>query len=40
MTELIRAEDALIETFGLAIDPERVRVVPVEEMFREAPPAP
>ena len=30
----IRAEDALIEGFELAIDPERVRVAPVGEMFR------
>ena len=36
VTEAIRAEDALIEAFEIAVDPERVRVVPVEEMFREA----
>ena len=34
VTEEIQAEDALIEGFELAINPERVRVVPVEEMFR------
>ena len=34
VTEEIQAEDALIEGFDLAINPERVRVVPVEEMFR------
>ena len=34
VTEEIQAEDALIESFELAINPERVRVVPVEEMFR------
>ncbi len=34
VTEAIRAEDALIESFELDIDPNRVRVVPVEEMFR------
>ncbi len=40
VTEAIRAEDALIEAFELAIDPDRARVVPVEEMFREAAPSP
>ena len=40
VTEAIRAEDALIEQLPLDIDPERVRVVPVEEMFRDVPPAP
>ena len=40
VTEAIRAEDALIEVLELAIDPDRVRVVPVEEMFREVSPAP
>ncbi len=39
VTEAIRAEDALIETLELAIDPDRVRVVPVEEMFRDVSPA-
>ena len=34
VTDEIRAEDALIEGFELAINPDRVRVVPVEEMFR------
>ena len=34
--EAIRAEDALIEAFELAIDPDRARVVPVGEMFRSA----
>ena len=34
VTEEIQAEDALIERFELAINPERVRVVPVEAMFR------
>ena len=34
VTEEIQAEDALIEGFDLAINPDRVRVVPVEEMFR------
>ena len=34
VTEEIQAEDALIESFELAINPERVRVVPVQEMFR------
>ena len=34
VTEEIRAEDALIEGFELAINPARVQVVPVEEMFR------
>ena len=34
VTEEIQAEDALIEGFELAINPARVRVVPVEEMFR------
>ena len=32
--EAIRAEDALIVGFELAIDPDRVRVAPVGEMFR------
>ena len=32
----IRAEDELITPFELAINPDRIRVVPVEEMFREA----
>ena len=32
--EAIRAEDALIEAFELAINPDRVRVAPVGEMFR------
>ena len=32
--EAIRAEDALIEDFELAINPDRVRVAPVGEMFR------
>ena len=32
--EAIRAEDALIEAFELSINPERARVVPVQEMFR------
>ncbi len=40
VTEAIRAEDALIESFQLDIDPDRVRVVPIVEMFREASPAP
>ena len=39
VTEAIRAEDALIEGFEIAVNPERVRVVPVEEMFREVEPA-
>lgn len=34
VTDEIRAEDALIESFDLAIRPDRVRVVPVEQMFR------
>ncbi len=34
VTEQIRAEDAVIEGFDLAINPDRVRVAPVEEMFR------
>ena len=34
VTEEIRAEDALIEAFELAVNPDRVQVVPVEEMFR------
>ncbi len=34
VTEEIQAEDALIEGFDLAINPDRVRVVPVEDMFR------
>jgi zinc protease len=34
VTDEIQAEDALIESFELAIDPDRVRVAPVEEMFR------
>ena len=34
VTEEIRAEDALIEGFDLAINPDRVRVVRVEQMFR------
>ncbi|MCY4076672.1 MAG: pitrilysin family protein, partial [Acidobacteria bacterium] len=32
--EAIRVEDALIEGFELAIDPDRARVAPVGEMFR------
>ena len=32
--EAIRAEDALIDGFELAINPDRVRVAPVGEMFR------
>ena len=40
VTEAIRAEDALIEAFELAVDPDRVQVVPVAEMFREVSPAP
>ena len=40
VTDEIRAEDALIEAFDIAVNPERVQVVPVEEMFREASPAP
>ena len=40
VTDAIRAEDALIEAFGIAVNSERVRVVPVEEMFREVSPAP
>jgi len=31
--EDIRIEDALISVFDLAISPDRIRVVPVEEMF-------
>ena len=34
VSEEIQAEDALIEGFELAINPERVRAVPVEQMFR------
>ena len=34
VTDEIQAEDALIEAFELAINPDRVRVAPVEEMFR------
>ncbi len=40
VTEAIRAEDALIEAFEIAVNPDRVRVVPVEEMFREVSAAP
>jgi zinc protease len=40
VTDDIRAEDALIEAFDIAVNPERVQVVPVEEMFREVAPAP
>ena len=40
VTDAIRAEDALIEAFEVAVNPESVRVVPVEEMFREVSPAP
>ncbi len=36
ITDAIRDEDAEIMSFELAINPDRVRVVPVEEMFREA----
>ena len=32
--DAIRAEDALIEAFELAVNPDRVRVAPVGEMFR------
>ncbi len=39
VTDAIRAEDALIEAFDIAVNPERVQVVPVEEMFREVSPA-
>ena len=39
VSDAIRAEDALIETFELAVNPDRVQVVPVEEMFREVSPA-
>ena len=35
VTDEIREEDALIEAFELAVNPHRVRVAPVEEMFRE-----
>ena len=35
VTDEIREEDALIEAFELAVNPDRVRVAPVEEMFRE-----
>ena len=40
VTDEIRAEDALIEAFDIAVNPDRVRVVPVAEMFREVSPAP
>ncbi len=36
ITDAIRQEDEEIVSFELAINPDRVRVVPVEEMFREA----
>ena len=39
VTEAIRAEDALIEAFEVAVNPDRARVVPVGEMFREVEPA-
>jgi zinc protease len=35
VTNEIMAEDASIMSYELSIDPERVRVVPVAEMFRE-----
>ena len=35
VTEEILAEDKEIVTYPLAINPDRVRIVPVEEMFRE-----
>ena len=35
VTEEILAEDEEIITYPLAINPDRVRIVPVEEMFRE-----
>ena len=35
VTNDILAEDEEIVSFDLAINPDRVRVVPVEEMFRE-----
>ena len=34
VTEEIQAEDALIEGFELAVNPDRAQVVPVERMFR------
>ncbi len=40
VTDAIRTEDALIEAFEIAVNTDRVRVVPVEEMFREVSPAP
>ena len=36
ITDVIREEDDEILSFELAINPDRVLVVPVEEMFREA----
>ena len=33
MPDDIQREDAIIMSFELAIDPDRIRVVPVEEMF-------
>ena len=35
VTEEILAKDEEIVTYPLAINPDRVRIVPVEEMFRE-----
>ena len=35
VTDEIREEDALIEVFELAVNPDRVRLAAVEEMFRE-----
>ena len=35
VTEEILVEDEEIVTYPLAINPDRVRIVPVEEMFRE-----
>ena len=34
MTNEIMAEDEMIMNYELAINPSRVRVIPVEEMFR------
>ena len=36
VTDAILEEDREIAEYGIAISPDRVRVVPVEEMFREA----
>ena len=35
ITDAIREEDEEIVSFPLLINPDRVRVMPVEEMFRE-----